>query len=60
MNFKYRFQLVRTIRLSTHNDILEEKKIQKFFGVGGKNIISFPINHVKSPKEFLRDNEFVA
>ena len=47
MNFKYvkRFQLVKTIRLSTHNDIFEEEKIQNFFEVGGK--IYFLINNVK-------------
>ena len=52
MNFKKRFQLVKTIRLSTHNDIFEEKK-SIFFGVGGKKNQNKSINDVKLPENFI-------
>ena len=40
------------IRLSTHNEIFEEKKIKAFFGVRGwKNI--FLINGAKLPENLI-------
>ena len=56
MNFQYqkRFKRVKTIRLSTHNDIFEEKKFQFFFGVVGKKIkIFFSIYDKKSAENFI-------
>ena len=47
-NIKKSFQLVKTIHLSTHNDIF-----------CGKKFILLPINDAKCPEEFIRYNEFV-
>ena len=44
-NIKKRFKRVKTIRLSTHNDIFEEKKIQ--------NSIFFSIYDEKSAENFI-------
>ena len=53
-NIKKRFKRVKTIRLSTHNDIFEEKKIQIFFGVvGKKNQFFFSIYDEKSAENFI-------
>ena len=43
-DFKYqkRIELIKTIRLSTHIDIFDEKKFSKlFFGIGGQKVNFF-------------------
>ena len=60
-NIKKRSQLVKTIRLSTHIDIFDEKKFSKFFlGMGGQKVkIFFWFSDVIFPEKLIRDNEFV-
>ena len=50
---KKRFQLVKTIRLSTHNEIFEGKKFKIFFGVVGKKNLFFSIYDEKSAENFI-------
>ena len=49
-----RIQLVKTVRLSTHTDIFEEKNFSKiFFERGSKKVkIFFSINYVKFAEKF--------
>ena len=55
-NLKKRFQLVKTIRLSTHSDIF----VKKNFGVGGqKSKFCIRFYDVKSPEILIFDTQTV-
>ena len=56
MKIKKRFELVKTIRLSTHVDIFNEKKFQFFWEWGSKSL--FFISNVKLPEKFICDIQF--
>ena len=58
-DIKQRSQLVKTIRLSTHIDICNEKRFPFFWDRGQKVKKNFWFNDVILPKEFIHNNEFV-
>ena len=52
---------MKAIRLSTHIDIFEEKRISNFFGVGGRKVKNFlfRFNDVQSTEFFIFDIQIV-